>query len=227
MCSGLLTSSGLWGWVLPNGQPRPRASAHGAHGEGLAAGPPSGAWSSSSPGRPPPNWPHGPSVAHSLLGTRALLSEGAQGCPRLWVGSRTLGDRVEVITVQAVLAGLWVPGLRTHFTGALALVPVFLSSVSDTWLYRTGPSSRCDCPTTGISQTGHPMAHCTPPPPVPSLPQVGSSPSALFSHASPRFPSEMCPISCLQALQTSRKLWWKDNLLLKKQVSTASLARVT
>lgn len=184
--SGLLSSSGLWGWVLPDGQPRPRASARGAHREGLAAGPPSGAWFSSSPGQPPPDWPHGPAVAQSLLGTRALLSEGAQGCPRLWVGSRTSGDRVEVVTLQAVLAGLWVPGLRAHFTGALALVPVFLSSVSDTWLCRTGPSSRRDCPTTGTTQTGHPMARCTPPPPPPF-----PSPSGLFPFrlVFPRFTS--------------------------------------
>lgn len=78
--------------------------------------------------------------------------------------------------LETVLAGLWVPGARSHLTLASSL-------------YRTAPSSQGDCSPTS-TPTGHPMAH-----PCPSRAlDLFFALSCLFLALPPAFPGP-CPAS--------------------------------
>lgn len=100
-------------------------------------------------------------------------------------------------------AGLWVPGARGHLTQASSL-------------YRTAPGSQGDC-SPASTPTGHPMAH-----PCPSRAlDLFFALSRLFLALPPAFPGP-CPASSRNGpllfpsvSQRSRRLWWKDSLLLK------------
>lgn len=65
------------------------------------------------------SWPTTSKLAAAALGGSVPIGKkgsavrSGPGCSRLWVGSRTWPGRVGVLALQTVLAGLWVPELRT------------------------------------------------------------------------------------------------------------------
>ena len=135
-CLGL--GGELWGWGRPLGPllgpgPLPALAHHFQTGH-------SGPW------WPGPRWEEGlrcqkwPRVLQALGGQQDVAGKG--GGPPGHVGG-PLGARVE-----------------DPLAGSLALVPHLQSSVLDTWLYRTGPSSQRDCPTTRTAKPVTPGPLC-------------------------------------------------------------------
>lgn len=142
-CLGL--GGELWGWGWPLGPllwPGP-LSVLAHHFQTGRSGP---RWLS-------PHWEEGlccqkwPRVLQALGGQQDVAGEGGgPGSPGRVGGP--LGTRVEDL-----------------LAGSLALVPHLPSSVLDTRLYRTGPSSQRDCPTTRTAKPVTPGPLC----PSPSL----------------------------------------------------------